>query len=68
MPTNLLYPVIAFGGASLIVAVKVIKDKFNPSSKFKYDKVTDLRLKRKNYNDLKYKSTNGKTTRPTSGI
>lgn len=60
MQTSILYCLVSIGGAGLVVAGKVFYDLHNKNVKFKYAKVTDLRLKRKNYNDLKYKSNNNK--------
>lgn len=67
MGASILYPLLALGGSTLVVAGKIIYDKMDHKVKFKYDKVTDLRLKRKSYNDSKYKSDKN-TTRTTKGI
>lgn len=67
MEISALYYLVVLGGAGLVVAGKVIYDKFDHTAKFRYDKVTDLRLKRKSYNDSKYKADKN-TTRTTKGI
>lgn len=67
MGLNLLSISFVFGSSVLIVAGKIFYDTFDHKTKFKFDTVTDLRLKRKSHNDLKYKTKNN-STRTTKGI
>ena len=55
----LLLDILAISGS--VVCVKALLDSFKgEGEKFKYDTVTDLRLKRKAFNDSKYKNIHNK--------
>ena len=67
MSSLLLLDILAIGG--VVVCVKALIDSFKgEEDNFKYDTVTDLRLKRKAFNDKNYKNKNTYKNNGTKGI